>query len=668
MIGRTLRRLILIFLIACLAAKFSLAAARSDDINNRVFVIRNARIFDGEKIISTNSVAVVDGKIAAVGNDIATPPSAQIIDATGDTLLPGLIDSHVHIWLRDLLRMGLVTGVTTELDMYMRWEEAQRWKEEESRGAYDIADFRSAGTAIAVTGGHGTEAFLPPLTPIRTADQAQAFVDERIAHGSDYIKVMYDNGPRFATMPKAVLEAIVKAAHKRGKMVIVHTYSAQGFLDVINAGSDGLAHVPIVKLPEPEFIQALKSHHVFAITTLQFTDFHFGKERLASKLPNDPFLASYLGPFQRSALEQPAWDSPEHISFADNQAALRTLRDVDIPLLAGTDSSNSADSPPGVLMHTELQLMVNAGLPPSEALADATSVPAKVFGLSDRGRIAPGLRADLLLVRGDPTRDIGASRDIVAIWKQGVRVDGEGFRDEVARQNEAWRFGAGWMPVASPPSTLAVSTNDGGPDQARSTMVLSGEVKPRRGLLYAGAQYLPSSAYPGATGDISGISRITFLARGDGETYTISLYPANGTPTTKYFVAAEKWTLVSFQFSDFGSDGKNIALVQIASATPGPFRLELANAHIGAHRWLGVAIGNQPNVARIDAVDKDSPAARAGLRPGDLIAVFNGKPLRKPEDVRLRLAETHINDRVPIEIERDGKRLEVTIKVAERPG
>jgi len=67
-------------------------------------------------------------------------------------------------------------------------------------------------------------------------------------------------------------------------------------------------------------------------------------------------------------------------------------------------------------------------------------------------------------------------------------------------------------------------------------------------------------------------------------------------------------------------------------------------------------------------VDNDSLAARAGLRPGDLIAVFNGKPLRKPEDVRLRLAETHINDRVPIEIERDGKRLEVTIKVAERPG
>ncbi len=279
-----------------------------------------------------------------------------------------------------------------------------------------------------------------------------------------------------------------------------------------------------------------------------------------------------------------------------------------------------------------------------------------------------GLRADLLLVRGDPTHDIGTTRDIVAVWKQGVRVDREGFRDQVAQQNAAWRFGAGWMPTANTPSRISVRTNDGGPGHARSTMVLSGEVKPGHGLLYGGAEYSPRLAYPMATGDISGIPRITFWTRGDGETYTLTLYPADGTPTTKYFVAGEKWTQVAFQFTDFGTDGTNVALVEIASATPGPFHLELAGAHMGAHRWLGVAIGNQPNVARINSVDKHSPAERAGLRPGDLIADFNGKPLRKPEDVRLLLAQTHVGDRVPIEIERNGKRQQLTIEVAERPG
>ena len=76
-------------------------------------------------------------------------------------------------------------------------------------------------------------------------------------------------------------------------------------------------------------------------------------------------------------------------------------------------------------MHRELELMVEAGMSPVDALRAATSVPARVFGLNDRGRIAPGLRADLLLVEGDPTKDIVATRNIAGIWKQGVRFDRE---------------------------------------------------------------------------------------------------------------------------------------------------------------------------------------------------------------------------------------------------
>ncbi len=127
------------------------------------FVIRNVRIFDGEKIIDANSLAkIADGKIVAVGNEVAAPPNSQLIDGRGDTILPGLIDAHVHAWGRRVLEMGLIMGVTTELDMYMNWETAQKWKAEEAKGAFDIAVFRTAGTAIAVAGGHGTEPTLPP--------------------------------------------------------------------------------------------------------------------------------------------------------------------------------------------------------------------------------------------------------------------------------------------------------------------------------------------------------------------------------------------------------------------------------------------------------------------------------------------------------------------------
>jgi hypothetical protein len=163
---RVIRTSIRILLAVCLALALILTPARSSDSRYGNFVIRNVRIFDGERVVAADSIAIVDGKIATVGHDVATPVGADTIDGTGDTLLPGLIDAHVHLWLHDLLRMGLVGGVTTQLDMYMRWEQAQQWKNEESNGAYDSADFRTAGTCFAVAGGHGTEANLPPITPI----------------------------------------------------------------------------------------------------------------------------------------------------------------------------------------------------------------------------------------------------------------------------------------------------------------------------------------------------------------------------------------------------------------------------------------------------------------------------------------------------------------------
>src|SRR5260370_18615905 len=394
------RRIVQIIAAICASLVVSTAAPARTTARN-VFVIRNVRIFDGERVIEANSVAVAEGKIVGVGTNVASPPDAQVVDGSGDTLLPGLIDSHVHAWNRDVLEMGLVMGVTTELDMHMRWEEALRWRAEESKGGADIADFRTAGTAIAVAGGHGTEADLPPMIPISRPDEAHAFVDERIAHGSDYIKVFYDNGPRFAAMSKATLAAIVKAAHARHKMVIVHVGSAQGYLDVIDAGADGLAHVPIVKLPEPAFRNAAMAHHIFAITTLGFTDFFFGRGRLWSKLPKDPSIAPYLGPSARRELERPGFRNVEHISYADNEANLRTLRDAGMPLLAGTDAN---DAQSGAILHTELELMVNAGLTPTETLAAATSVPAKMFSLDDRGRIASGTRSDLFLSPRHPPK------------------------------------------------------------------------------------------------------------------------------------------------------------------------------------------------------------------------------------------------------------------------
>ena len=115
------------------------------------------------------------------------------------------------------------------------------------------------------------------------------------------------------------------------------------------------------------------------------------------------------------------------------KANIRKLHEAGVPILAGTDAPNPGTTH-GATMHIELELLVDAGLSPLEALAAATSLPAKHFSLEDRGRIAEGLKADLVLVKGNPAEDITATRKIVSVWKNGVEIDRDELRERVAGQ------------------------------------------------------------------------------------------------------------------------------------------------------------------------------------------------------------------------------------------
>jgi imidazolonepropionase-like amidohydrolase len=132
-------------------------------------------------------------------------------------------------------------------------------------------------------------------------------------------------------------------------------------------------------------------------------------------------LAPYLTPEEIGSLLTPAPPSLltlQNVEFA--KESVRRLHEAGVPILAGTDAATH-----GVSLHRDLELLVDAGLEPVDALVAATSAAADAFGLTDRGRIAPGLRADLLLVQGDPTADIKATRKLRRIWKAGVEVDRE---------------------------------------------------------------------------------------------------------------------------------------------------------------------------------------------------------------------------------------------------
>ena len=404
------------------------AGARTADdtteasVSDRPFVVRHARVFDGQRLLSAEEVLVEGGRIREVGKSLKTARGTAEIDARGDTLLPGLIDSHTHDW-GDSAKQALLFGVTTELNMAGPPKFVDDLRRAEAAGkAFDAADLLSAGNVVTPPKGHGTEYGLPVPT-LASAQDAQAFVDARIAEGSDYIKIILEDGHvchlAFTRLSEEELAATVAATHKRGKLAVVHISSQEDARVAIAAGADGITHLFSDAPPRAEVISLMRRRHAFAITTLTAIQSGLGTPSGAS-LRADRRLAAFLSPDAQAHMKEPIpFRCTGDLAYAF--AAAKRLRDAGVPILAGTDAP-APGSWNGASLHGELELLVRAGLSPSEALAAATSVPASTFHLSDRGRIAPGLRADLLLVHGDPTREITATRDIVAVWKAGVPV------------------------------------------------------------------------------------------------------------------------------------------------------------------------------------------------------------------------------------------------------
>lgn len=391
------------------------------------FAIRDVRVFNGALVLESQTVVVDRGTIVAMGREVPVPANAELIDGSDHMLLPGLIDAHAHAIFAADLRQALVFGVTTELDMFTSHEQAASIRRAQAEGGgLDMADLLSAGTLITAPGGHGTQYGLP-IPTIHGAEEAGAFVEARIAEGSDYIKIVYDDrGPAaepYPSLDRATLEAVIEAAHERGKLAVVHATRRRAAREAVAAGVDGLVHLFADSMPDPEFGRFVAEHGAFVIPTLTVLESASGVPSGAS-LIEDSWLSPYLGADDRQNLGRAF---PWSASYEAATAALRQLDGAGVAILAGSDAPNPGTAH-GVSIHRELELLVEAGLSPLEALTAATSTPARAFGLADRGWIAPGKRADLILIKGDPAEEITHTRRIVRVWKLGVEVDREAYR------------------------------------------------------------------------------------------------------------------------------------------------------------------------------------------------------------------------------------------------
>ncbi|KAI9289222.1 putative hydrolase [Umbelopsis sp. AD052] len=342
--------------------------------------LTNVRVFDGQKILDPTTV-VIDGGI--IGFD---PTGAVEQDCEGAILLPGLIDAHIHLsGIQDLKNMSGY-GITTALDM-ATWPLELLNSLKNQKG---VTDIRSAGFAASASGSTHSR-FLPTESLVQNTDEAKLFVSKRVAEGSDYIKIICDiPGPE-----QDVVNTLVAEAHRHGKLTIAHAATVGPFEMAQIAKVDMITHVPLDNALPKEYVDRMVADKCISVPTLVMME---GIAKLRG-----------IGQYEHS------------------RNSVTALYKAGAAILAGTDANSRPHSPfnvqHGESLHRELELLVEAGLSNLDALKAATSLPAQYFGLTDRGAIELGRRADLVLIGGDPLQDISATRLLKRIWCAGIEVE-----------------------------------------------------------------------------------------------------------------------------------------------------------------------------------------------------------------------------------------------------
>ena len=559
------------------------------------FVITGVRVFDGTATIEDATVVVLDGTIREVGTDLEVRGDLPRVEGERSTLLPGFIDSHTHSW-GNALERALLFGVTTNIDMFgdEQWAEAMR-KEQRRGPVFGRADLVSAGTLATAPGGHGTQ-FGMTIDTLTAPDQAAGWVQDRIAAGSDFIKIVSEDGASIGqeipTLDDATIEAVIDAAHEADLLAVVHATVAVRAESALRSGADGLVHLFGDTAASDDFVELARDRGVFIVPTLTIIESTMGVATGAG-LVTDPRFEPYLERTEKANLQRsfPGRGG----TMAPVLDSLGRLAAAGVPILAGSDSPNTGTTY-GASMHRELELLVEAGLEPAAALAAATSVPASIFGLDDRGRIEPGRRADLVLVSGDPTTEITDTRAIRAVWKAGRAVErpvakvtaettapapavpASGLVADFETEELTATFGAGWIPstdsMMGGSSTVALATvvADGG---AGRVLEIRGDVREGFAFPWAGAMFFPGSI-PMTPANLSSFQGFSFEAAGDEGTYRVLVFATSlgQIPAERSFATDGTWREHRFSFQDFGVDGSDVTGIFFGGGSRmGEFRL-----------------------------------------------------------------------------------------------
>ena len=448
------RKARLYVLLAVVAATFAVSAQETPRLSNlgRIVLYENARLIpgDGRPAIERAAVLVRDGRISRVGRagEIGLPQGGARVDLAGKTVIPTLTNAHTHVGfqrgatyarenygresiLEDLNR-ALYFGVTAVASQGIDpGDAAPRIRAEQAARTAGGARLFLGGRGIgAPNAGPGAASYRGIAYEVTTPEQGRQAVREQAAQKVDFIKIWVDdrNG-RAPRMTPDVSHAIIEEAHARGLKVNAHVFYLSDVQHLVAAGVDGFAHLARDKELDDATVQAIVRRGIVVMPTLATAE-----RATHTTLP--PTMTAWLDGPVRDALPQATLDRVK-AGFTEREAAtaaanrerysilqrsVAKLARAGAKVALGSDTGTQ-DNPFGVTDHRELEMLVEAGMTPMQALVAATSTPAAYLGLKGEGAIAPDHVANFVVLDANPLDGITNTRQIAKVYVNGREVD-----------------------------------------------------------------------------------------------------------------------------------------------------------------------------------------------------------------------------------------------------
>jgi Imidazolonepropionase and related amidohydrolases len=388
------------------------------DVTEPAPVVSDAVVYEGARLIIgdgsppiENGLFIVEnGRFTVVGEAAAVtlPAGARRVDLSGKTVMPTIIDTHVHLStereaLIEDLRKRATYGVSAALSMGM----------DNTPDVFAVREERAPGIALYFTAGRGITSPEPGRTEaphwVTTEEEARAAVREEAARGVDIIKIWVDdrNG-QYDKLPAELYRAVIEEAHAAGLRVAAHIFALEDAKELLRAGIDVFAHGVRDQDIDEEFINMMRDRsHVVLIPNLPARGIATDLEWLRGTIPDAQL---------QQLLDAPTGQENVITAFGIQARNLQRLSQAGVRITVGTDG-NTPWGP-----HIEMEDMVAAGMSPMNVLTAATRNGAEFLGLNDRGTLAAGKVADFIVLDANPLDAITNTRRINSVYLAGEEV------------------------------------------------------------------------------------------------------------------------------------------------------------------------------------------------------------------------------------------------------